>query len=51
MVHREKVLTAGGEAVGLYRELAAASPQEFTPNLAVSPNNLSNCLNSLGKVP
>src|SRR5690606_26499352 len=37
------------EAVGRYRELAAASPDTYLPDLAKSLNNLGACLASLGR--
>jgi hypothetical protein len=39
---RAGALTAIDEAVTLYRQLAAANPAAFTPDLATSLNNLSN---------
>ena len=39
---REPALQAAEEAVQLYRELAAARPDAFRPNLAGSLNNLAN---------
>ena len=37
------------EAVSLYRQLAAARPDAFTPGLATSLNNLSLRLNDVGR--
>ena len=37
------------EAVAAYRQLAAARPDAFTPDLATSLNNLSNRLSDLGR--
>src|SRR5262249_50683740 len=46
---REEALVAIDEAVTLYRQLAAARPDAFTPNLASSLNNQSNVLGDLGR--
>ena len=46
---REDALAAIEEATGLRRELAAARPDAFTPDLAGSLNNLSNRLADLGR--
>ncbi|WP_030234056.1 tetratricopeptide repeat protein [Streptomyces sp. NRRL S-455] len=46
---REDALTAIEEAVTLYRELAAARPDAFLPDLASSLNNLSVWLGELGR--
>ena len=46
---REEALSAAEEAVGLYRALAAARPDAFLPDLAMSLNNLANRLNDLGR--
>ena len=46
---REAALEAAEEAVGLYRELARARPDAFTPYLAGSLNNLANRLSDLGR--
>ncbi|WP_346619577.1 tetratricopeptide repeat protein [Blastococcus montanus] len=46
---REDALTAIEEASGLYRALAAARPDAFTPALATALNNLSNRLAGLGR--
>ena len=46
---REEALTVGEEAVRLYRALAAARPDAFTPDLAGSLNNLANRLSDLGR--
>ncbi len=45
---REEALAAAQEAVKLYRTLAAARPDAFTPYLAMSLNNLANQLSALG---
>ena len=39
---REAALQAAEEAAALYRELARARPDAFTPDLAGSLNNLAN---------
>ncbi|SNR87970.1 tetratricopeptide repeat protein, partial [Puniceibacterium sediminis] len=46
---REDALGAAEEAVALYRDLAAARPEAFTPNLAASLNTLANHLSALGR--
>ena len=46
---REAALAAAEEAVGLYRELAAARPDAFRPDLAMSLNNLADSLSELGR--
>ena len=46
---REEALAAIDEAVSLYRRLAAARPDAFTPDLARSLNNLSIRLADLGR--
>src|SRR5207249_5016005 len=46
---REGALTMAQEAVRLYRALAAARPDAFTPDLAASLNNLANTLSDLGR--
>ena len=46
---REEALAASEEAVGLYRSLAAARPDAFTPYLALALNTLSNRLYALGR--
>jgi Tetratricopeptide repeat len=46
---REEALTAAQEAADLYRGLARARPEAFTPNLATSLNNLANVLSDLGR--
>jgi tetratricopeptide (TPR) repeat protein len=46
---REEALAAAQEAVRLRRELAAARPDAFLPNLAVSLNNLAAMLSELGR--
>ena len=45
---REEALAAAQEAVHLRRELAAARPDAFLPDLATSLNNLANSLSELG---
>ena len=49
MGRREEALTAVEEAVRLRRALTAARPDAFTPDLAVSLNNLANMLSDLGR--
>ncbi len=46
---REEALGAAKEAVGHYRALAAARPDAFTPDLAMSLNNLAIRLSDLGR--
>jgi hypothetical protein len=46
---REEALAAIEEATGVYRELAAARPDAFRPDLAASLTNLSNGLGDLGR--
>jgi tetratricopeptide (TPR) repeat protein len=46
---REEALTAAQEAADLYRALARARPEAFTPNLAASLSNLGNRLSDLGR--
>ena len=46
---REDALTAITEAVDIRRELAAARPDAFLPDLATSLNNLSRRLADLGR--
>ncbi len=46
---REAALEAAEEAANLYRELARARPDAFTPYLAGSLNNLANVLSELGR--
>ena len=46
---REEALKAAEEAADLYRALAAARPEAFTPNLATSLSNLANRLSALGR--
>jgi len=46
---REEALAAAEEAVELYRALASARPDAFTPNLAGSLNNLAAMLSGLGR--
>jgi hypothetical protein len=45
----EPALIASQEAVAIRRELAAAHPDAFRPNLALSLTNLSNRLSDLGQ--
>jgi tetratricopeptide (TPR) repeat protein len=45
---QEEALQAIQEAVEFYRRLAADRPAAFNPDLAMSLNNLSNCLSDLG---
>jgi len=50
--HRQIAEGRGGsppEAVDIRRELARARPAAFTPNLAMSLNNLANVLSDLGR--
>ena len=46
---REDALAAAQEAASLYRALAAARPDAFTPNLAMSLNNLAVMQSGLGR--
>ena len=46
---REAVLAAIEEAVTIRRDLAAARPDAFLPDLATSLNNQSSCLADLGR--
>jgi tetratricopeptide (TPR) repeat protein len=46
---RDAALMVGEEAVRLRRALAAARPDAFTPDLALSLNNLANMLSELGR--
>jgi tetratricopeptide (TPR) repeat protein len=46
---REDALAAAEDAVRLYRALAAARPDAFTADLAMSLNNLANVLSELGR--
>ena len=46
---RVGALVAAREAVELYRGLAEASPQAYTPDLALSLNNLANILSGVGE--
>ncbi len=46
---REEALAATQEAVDAYRELAAAHPQAFLPDLAMSLTNLGAMLSDLGR--
>ena len=46
---RKAALVAAREAVELYRGLAEASPQAYTPDLAASLNNLANRLSEVGE--
>jgi len=45
---REEALQAAQKAVDIYRDLAAAQPDAFRPNLAMSLSNLANRLSNLG---
>jgi hypothetical protein len=47
--HREDALAASQEAVTICRQLAAARPDAFLPDLAMSLNNQSGCLSELGR--
>jgi len=47
---RKAALVAAREAVEAYRALAEASPQAYTPDLAMSLNNLASFLSAVGKV-
>ena len=49
MGRREEALDAIIEAVDLYRRLVEQRPDAFTPDLAMSLNNLSNRLSDLGR--
>jgi hypothetical protein len=49
-LRREEALAAIQEAVGIYRELAAARPDAFRPDLASSLNNLAADLGALGRL-
>ena len=46
---RNEALVAAREAVKLCRGLAEASPQAYTPDLAMSLNNLANILSAVGE--
>ena len=46
---RGEALVVAREAVELYRVLAEASPQAYTPDLAASLNNLANRLSAVGE--
>jgi hypothetical protein len=46
---REEALAAAREAAGLYRDLARARPEAFTPDLAGSLNNLAGMLSAVGQ--
>ena len=46
---RKAALAAAREAEKLYRALAEASPQAYTPRLAMSLNNLANILSEVGE--
>ena len=46
---RKAALVAAREAEKLYRALAEASPQAYTPRLAMSLNNLANILSKVGE--
>ena len=47
---REEALAAGQEAVNIRRDLARASSETFTSDLATSLNNLANFLSELGRL-
>ena len=47
--HHEQALTAVDEAVALYRQLAAARPDEFRRHLADALHSQSLCLSTLGR--
>ena len=50
MGHREEAaLKAAEDAVALYRDLASARPEAFTPYLAGSLNNMATMLSELGR--
>ena len=49
MDRRREAMMASVEAVGLYRELAAARPEAFNSDLARSLMNLSSCLVGVGE--
>ena len=49
MGRAEDALAASEEAVAIYRELAAARPDAFRPDLARSLNSLSADLSGLGR--
>ena len=49
MGQREDALAAAEEAVSLYRDLAAARSDAFTPDLAGSLNTVANRLSALGR--
>ena len=46
---RQEALTAAQEAADLYRALARARLEAFTPELATSLNTLANMLSELGR--
>jgi hypothetical protein len=46
---REAALEAAREAVGIYRQVAAARPDAFLPDLAMSLNNYGNRLSEIGQ--
>jgi hypothetical protein len=46
---REEALAAAGEAVEIYRPLAAARPEAFEPGLAASLSNMAVQLGGLGR--
>jgi hypothetical protein len=48
---REEALAAADEAVRLYRALAAARPDAFTPDLARSLSVLGDVLEALDRIP
>jgi hypothetical protein len=43
-----EALTAAGEAVAIYRDLASQRPDAFRPDLAISLSAYANCLDALG---
>ena len=47
---RKDALAAVEEAVGLYRHLAAAQPEAFTPSLAMALSTLASVLSHLGRL-
>ena len=46
---REEALSRAEEAVAIRRELARSRPEAFTPDLAMSLNNLATRLSELGR--
>ena len=49
MGERNEALEAAREAVRLRRALVEASPATYTSDLAMSLNNLANCLSGVGE--